>query len=206
MDLQLIKDSIFNVKKVLLEKNYLCKLSEVVLLKQCLQSSKMKYLSLHNVKMTYSNGEYCIHCEHLNSIEATMVFEMVRDNPKVKELIMTGDDLSKMDANLLSCSVSTLRSVSLLGTHLTVEQLSRVLAAASCQELKSLNLSSNNLSGLPSQLLIAAMASLEVLGLESTSLTQEQCKAILGGATKSSALRFINLTGVELLKEAKKKK
>jgi len=214
MDLQLVKDSIFNVKKVLLEKNYLCKLSEVVLLKQCLQSSKMKYLSLHNVKMTYSNGEYCIHCEHLNSIEATMVFEMVRDNPKVKELIMTGDDLSKVDANLLSCSVSTLRSVSLLGTHLTVDQLSRILAAASCQELKSLNLSSNNLSGLPSHLLVAAMASLEVLGLESTSLTQEQCRAVLGGATESSALRYINLTGVDwtsaelgsLLKEARKKK
>ena len=63
------------------------------------------------------DGEYYIHCEHLNSIEATMVLEMVRDNTKVKELIMTGDDFSKMDANLLSCTVSTLHSVSLLGTH-----------------------------------------------------------------------------------------
>ena len=35
MDLQVVKDSIFHVKKVLLEKNYLGKLSEVVLLKQC---------------------------------------------------------------------------------------------------------------------------------------------------------------------------
>ena len=147
-----------------------------------LQSSKMKYLSFHNVKMTYSNGEYCIHCEHLNSIEATMVFEMVRDNPKVKELIMTGDDLSKVDANLLSCSVSTLRSVSLLGTHLTVDQLSRILtAAASCQDLQSLNLSSNNLSGLSSDLLVAAMASLQLLGLESSSLSKEQCMAVVDG-------------------------
>ena len=58
LDTQLVKESIFNVKKVSLEKNYLCKLSEVVLVKQCLRSSKMKYLGLHNMKMTYLNEAY----------------------------------------------------------------------------------------------------------------------------------------------------
>ena len=179
----------------------------------------MKYLSLHNLKMTSFNEDFCIHCEHLNSIEATLLLEAVKDSSKVKELIMTGLDLSNIDEELLFQTVLNLKSVSFIGGLLTTEQLTSIISAATLSEsLQSLNLSSNNLSEVSSELLVRATARLEVLGLEFSSLTQEQCIAIIKGATTSSTLRFINYNSINLvgtdrnvstfftlLKEAKKK-
>ena len=42
-----------------------------------------------------------------------MILEMVKDNPSVEELSMTGDDLSQIHEELLSVAVSKLRCVSL---------------------------------------------------------------------------------------------
>ena len=145
-----------------------------------LPSSKVKYLSLQNLKMTSVNEDFCIHGEHLNSIEATMLLEMVKDNPKVKELIFTGDNLSEIDEELLFQTIMNLKSISFLGTHLSLEQLTRIVSAATLSNsLESLVLSSNNLSEVCCDQLLAATAKLQVLGLESTSLTQEQYIAIV---------------------------
>ena len=111
-------------------------------------------------------GDYRLVCEHFNSVQATMLLEMVKDNPVVKELIMTGDDLSKIDEELLFHAVSKLESVSLIGTHLTDEQLASIVsAAAGSDSLKSLTLSSNNLSKLSPDLLVSVTENLTVLGL-----------------------------------------
>ena len=99
---------------------------------------------------------------------------------------MTGDDLSQIDEELLIHAVSKLESVSLIGTHLTVEQLSSIVSAAtSSDSLKSLNLSSNNLSKLSPDLLVSATENLTVFVLESSSLTQQQCRdVIIGGKSR----------------------
>ena len=149
-------------------------------------NSKIMCLKLRYLKMKFLCGDYCLVCEHFNSVQATMLLEMVKDNPKVKELIMTGDDLSQIDEELLFHAVSKLESVSLIGTHLTVEQLSSIVSAAtSSDSLKSLNLSSNNLSKLSPDLLVSATENLTVFGLESSSLTQQQCRdVIIGGKSR----------------------
>ena len=142
----------------------------------------MKFLNLQYSKMSSSHGDFNISCEHFNSVQATMLLEMVKDNSKVKELIIAGDDLSQIDEELLFQTVLNLKSVSLTGTHLTTEQLTSILSAASLSEsLQSLNLSSNNLSKLSSELLVTAAENLQILDLESTSLTQEQCLAVISG-------------------------
>ena len=113
---------------------------------------------------------------------------------------MTGDDLSKIDEELLFQTVMNLKSISFVGTHLRTEQLTSIISAATLSEsLQSLNLSSNNLSEVSSELLVRATASLEVLGLESTTLTQEQSIAVIIGAATSSTLRFFNFNSINLV-------
>eukprot|EP00092_Neocalanus_flemingeri_P020148 GFUD01021812.1.p1 GENE.GFUD01021812.1~~GFUD01021812.1.p1 ORF type:complete len:794 (-),score=153.72 GFUD01021812.1:126-2345(-) len=194
VSLQVLKESVCNVRKVSVQKNFLDKLSEVELLREGLRSSKMKHLNLRYLKMSSSNGDFCVVCEHFNSIEATMLLEMVKDNSKVTELIMTGDDLSQIDEELLFQTILKLKSVSLIGTNLTIEQLTRIVSAAFLSDsLESLNLSSNNLSELPANQLVRATLRMQVLVLESTRLTKQQCIAVITGATTSSRLKFLNL-------------
>eukprot|EP00092_Neocalanus_flemingeri_P019210 GFUD01020810.1.p1 GENE.GFUD01020810.1~~GFUD01020810.1.p1 ORF type:complete len:301 (-),score=72.42 GFUD01020810.1:108-905(-) len=221
VSLQILKESIWNVRKVSLGRNFLNKLFEVCLVKECLPSSKLRCLHLHHLKMVSFQSGISIYSleeveEHFNFIEATMLLEMVKNNSTVKELTMTGEDLSTIDEEILFQTVLNLKSVSFVGTHLTTEQLTRIVSAAILSDsLESLNLSSNNLSDLSSEQLVTAAERLNVLGLESTSLTQEQCIAVIGGATTSPTLRFLNLKMVvveknynevfEVLKEAKKR-
>eukprot|EP00092_Neocalanus_flemingeri_P037141 GFUD01040429.1.p1 GENE.GFUD01040429.1~~GFUD01040429.1.p1 ORF type:complete len:363 (-),score=90.04 GFUD01040429.1:77-1030(-) len=216
VSLTVLKESICNVRKVSLERNFLNKLYEVSVVKECLPSSKLRCLHLHHLKMVSLQRGISIYSEHFNSIEATMLLEMVKNNSTVKELTMTGEDLSTIDEEILFQTVLNLKSVSFVGTHLTTEQLTRIVSAAILSDsLESLNLSSNNLSDLSSEQLVTAAERLNVLGLESTRLTHEQCIAVIGGATTSPTLRFLNLKMVvveknynevfEVLKEAKKR-
>ena len=106
--------------------------------------------------------------------------EMVKDAGKVDTLVMTGGDLSYIDEDLLYQTVRDLRQVSLIDTRLTTEQLLNILqAVAVSSSMESLNLSSNNLSNVPSELIVAAARKLTSLSLENSSLSQEQCKKLV---------------------------
>ena len=143
-------------------------------------NSRIGFLHLRFIKLEKYHGVHTITCQHLNSVEATMILEMVKDNPSVEELSMTGDDLSQIDEELLSVAVSKLRCVSLIGTHLTMEQLTSVITAATTSSItESLNLSRNNLTLLPPRLLVRAVSSLAALALESSCLTRGQCKEVI---------------------------
>merc|ERR1712179_867051 len=99
--------------------NFLDKMSEVELIRDGVLNSRRTFLQLRYMKMEKYHGVHTITCEHLNSVEATMILEMVKDSPGVEELSLTGDDLS-------------------------TEQLTSIITAATkSDKLESLNLSRN---------------------------------------------------------------
>ena len=53
------------------------------------------------------------HNHLLNSVEASIILEIVKDNKAMKELVFKGDDLSQIDEDLLSVAISKLSPVKL---------------------------------------------------------------------------------------------
>merc|ERR1711874_674826 len=109
-------------------------------------------------------------------------------------------DLSEVSAEVLSRAVNNLHKVNLKNTELKTEQCRTVLFnSIASVTLTDLTLRENDLSDVPSSLLVRAVGRLKKVDLENCWLTMEQCSAILTSIMTSNASIDLNIGGNELL-------
>ena len=103
---------------------------------------------------------------------------------KLKLLDLQMNDISQVPSDLLVVATQRLERVNFRGCKLTTEQLHSVfsdLAEGKCSKLKHLNLSDNNMSQIPSELLVAAtqrLESIDFVDFQGSALTTEQVTAL----------------------------
>ena len=100
---------------------------------------------------------------------------------KLKHLNLSVNDMSQIPSELLVAHTQRLERVNFRGCELTTEQLRSLLselAEGNCSKLKHLNLNLNNMSQIPSELLVVATQRLEIVNFRGCKLTTEQVTAL----------------------------
>ena len=124
----------------------------------------------------------------------------VLEDHKLKTLELNSYDLSSVPTDILVAGIFGLEKMNLAGTWLTTEQLTGIFTGLSVLEdhkLKTLILNKNNLSSVPTQMLVAVISGLEEVYLTQTELTSEQLTGIyrMVADRRCPRLREINLGG-----------
>ena len=124
----------------------------------------------------------------------------VLEDHKLKTLELNSYDLSSVPTDILVAGIFGLEKMILAGTWLTTEQLTGIFTGLSVLEdhkLKTLILNKNNLSSVPTQMLVAVISGLEEVYLTQTELTSEQLTGIyrMVADRRCPRLREINLGG-----------
>ena len=104
----------------------------------------------------------------------------VASHPALRALDISDTPLPRIDADLLASSITgRLTKLVIWETHLTTDQAEALLTRlAITHQLRSLDISYNDLSEVEPQLLARAVVELEELRLSGTSLTSEQSEAL----------------------------
>ena len=115
----------------------------------------------------------------------------------------SGNDLSSVREDLLVKAISRLERVELEDTRLTPNQVQRIFyKIANCENLKltELVICRNNLSSVPADVLVRAIARLKIIRLRGTDLQGAQILAIftLVAERRSSSLREVDLGRVDI--------
>ena len=127
------------------------------------------------------------------------LLQAVAGHPGLRELDMSGTDLSRVEPELLASTLSKMEEVNLWYTELTPRQ-----ASIFCQvlkdntHLKSLQLGDVDLSRVEPELLAGAVAKLEEVNLSNTSLTNLQARALCQVLKENSHLKMMDLRGNKL--------
>ena len=122
------------------------------------------------------------------------LLEAVASHPGLRELNMTGDDLSRVEPGMLADIVNKMEKAVLWGTKLTTLQvtvLCQVMEENS--QLKTLNLGWNNLSGVEPQLLASMVSKIENVYLKNTNLTNQQVTVLCQVMKENCELKCVNL-------------
>ena len=120
------------------------------------------------------------------------------ENLKLTELDIMDIDLSPVPADVLVEAISRLKTVYLSLTHLTPDQAQSIShKIANCENLKltKLDISRNDLSSVPADVLVKAISRLERVNLTGTHLTPAQINDIyaLVAEKTSLTLRYVDL-------------
>ena len=108
------------------------------------------------------------------------LLQAVASHPALRSLDISDTPLPRMRADLLASSMTGLTKLSIWETHLTTEQAEAILTRMTItHQLRTLDMSYNDLSEVDPQLLARAVVELEELRLCGTSLTSEQCEALV---------------------------
>ena len=118
----------------------------------------------------------------------------------VREVDMSYTPLAKVEALVVADMASRLDTLSLRGTGLTRWQLEAVLRRVGEEEtsLRSLDLSSNNLSSVTPGLLAAAVVRLEEVHLDASGLSTAQVETLLTAVCGGSNLRTLSIATIRL--------
>ena len=119
---------------------------------------------------------------------------------RLRKLNISGNDVSRVEADLLARSVVRLEEVFLLNTRLTSQQTELLLArivSPSLQSdqspLKALYIGDNNLASVSASLLARAVVRLQTVSLDDTNLRSEQVTALLRFISQSEECKLRNL-------------
>lgn len=127
---------------------------------------------------------------------ALYVFETIRDsNPELKSLDMQYNNLSEVDPSLIISAVEKLETLELKNCNLVTEQANQILEAISNDKtnIRSLDLSMNNLSEVNPDMFALAVSKLEVVTIHDTRLTPDQADAIFSAINEDSKLKSLNV-------------
>ena len=145
--------------------------------------------------------------EEVNLVNTSVTNEQVEavlaailtDESKLRLMNLSRNNLSLLDTTLLARSFAKLEVVQLEKTSLTSEQLETVLTAVpENSNLKTLNLSENNLSLVNVTLLLKAISQLKELSLANARLTTHQAEAVLTAIAEDSNLTMLDISGNSL--------
>ena len=108
------------------------------------------------------------------------LLQAVASHPALRSLDISDTPLPRIGADLLASSITGLTKLSIWETHLTTEQAEAILTRMTItHQLRTLDMSYNDLSEVDPQLLARAVVELEELRLCGTSLTSEQSEALV---------------------------
>ena len=116
-------------------------------------------------------------------LESLLARIVERKDSRLRKLVLAKMSLSNVSATRLGQLVLSLEELSLLFTHLTTEHLTAILTALDTvgMKLRTLNLTRNDLSSVPSLLLSRAVLRLEEVTLFQTKLSGDQVNSISRG-------------------------
>ena len=117
-------------------------------------------------------------------------------NLRLRRLNISGNDLSRVEAELVAGAMVRLEEVFLLNTRITSQQTELVLArllSSQSPALRGLYIGDNNLASVSAALLARAVGSLQTVSLDDTNLGSEQVTALLRGLAQCGESRLRNL-------------
>jgi len=121
------------------------------------------------------------------------LLQAVVRHPGLKEMEVWAD-LSSVDPELLAQAVTQLEEVWLQRTSLTPQQVTAICTAMTGNsQLKTLDLSGNNLSSVDADILAQAVAQLEEVGLDYTRLCQQKMEAIFAALDTPSKMKVLRI-------------
>jgi len=101
---------------------------------------------------------------------------------------------SSVDPELLAQAVTQLEGVDVVGTTLTPQQVTAICTAMTGNsQLKTLDLSGNNLSSVDADILAQAVAQLEEVGLRNTYLSLQKLETIFAAIDTSSQIKVLRI-------------
>ena len=119
---------------------------------------------------------------------------------RLRKLNISGNDVSRVEADLLARFMVRLEEVFLLNTRLTSQQTELLLArivSPSLQSgqspLRALYIGDNNLASVSASLLARAVVRLQTVSLDDTNLSSEQVTALLRFISQSEECKLRNL-------------
>ena len=119
---------------------------------------------------------------------------------RLRKLNISGNDVSRVEADLLARSMVRLEEVFLLNTRLTSQQAELLLArivSPSLQSgqspLKALYIGDNSLASVSASVLARAVVRLQTVSLDDTNLRSEQVTALLRFISQSEECKLRNL-------------
>ena len=119
---------------------------------------------------------------------------------RLRKLNISGNDVSRVEADLLARSVVRLEDIFLLNTRLTSQQTELLLArivSPSLQSgqspLRALYIGDNSLASVSASVLARAVVRLQTVSLDDTNLRSEQVTALLRFISQSEECKLRNL-------------
>jgi len=136
----------------------------------------------------------------LTGWDAKKILAFVTENSNVTNLIISGSDLSLVDAKLMDRTVAKLITLDVWNTQLTQSQAEAILKNILSKDsrLTDLNIAENNLSSVNVRLLGEAVTKMESVDIGDTILTTQQIEAILTEICKNTNLTNLNMSGNNL--------
>ena len=116
---------------------------------------------------------------HLSSEQLTAIYQRISSSTSLKELLIRANNHRKVPSDLLASALIRLEKVDISACVLSSEQLRTLLSnIAASSKLQHLRLNYNNLSEVPSELLVTAVSTLKAVGLKFADLTADQVSAL----------------------------
>ena len=130
-----------------------------------------------------------------NAHGAKVVFSDLSENSQLKSLDISFNDLSSVEPGLLAVAIKRLETLNVQSGRLTTKQTESMFAAISeDSQLKSLNITSNDLYSVKPGLLARAVNILETLNMRYIGLTMQQTDSIFAAITEDSQLKSLDIS------------
>merc|ERR1712129_670029 len=131
--------------------------------------------------------------------KVTAICIAITDNSKLKSWNLSYTDLSSIRTDLLAEAVTQLEEVNLAYAGLTPEQVEAIFAALDKpSQLRTLQMSGNNLSSVDPYVLAQAVTQLVEVELNDTQLAAQQVEAILAALKTPGKLKELQIQDTHL--------
>ena len=144
----------------------------------------------------------CLHVDsvHLTEQQTESIIAAICQGSKLKHLRISESNLSSVNPRLLAGAVKKLETLDVgYGKHLTTKQIEAIFVAINQgSQLKTLDISYNDLSPVNPMLLAQAVNKLVIVKMWFGKLTPNQTKSMFEAITKDSQLKSLELYGTDL--------
>jgi len=202
----LLARTISRLCKASLKFNSLTTEQMTAILTSSLQSQTLENLVLQNIELSTVDPDLLAKAVgHLKTVDLTnisvnnnvltAILEESLSSTTLTSLNLCGNDISRVDSQLLARSISRLGKVDLTDTKLSTTQWEAILASCTgSNKLQEIVMEGTDLSLISAPILARAICSLPTADLSNTQLTTDQCSTILAASLEaSSKLKEINL-------------